>query len=88
MPLSVVVFLCVALVGVSCSSAVSIYFVCKLVDKVAKLAASPDAQTYRAISTVRGPSITIPEAEKDPSGATGNDGTLTDATLTELGKVI
>lgn len=84
----VLVLLCVALVAMSVSSAVSVFFVCKLVDRVAKLNASPDPQTYRSLVKTDEVFHATPVEEDEPSGATGNDGTLTDASLEALGKLI
>lgn len=81
MTTEVIFILALALILVSVASAVSIYFVCNLVEKVAKLNAVSTPQEYAAL-------INKPKKAKkvkiQPTGETGGDGTLVPKALKEM----
>lgn len=80
--------LCVSIIAVAASSAVSIYFVCRLVDRVTKLNAAPDIVQWERMMKIEQKPKSVDGAPQVLGGETAGDGTLTDEALAELSKTI
>ena len=86
MPVSIVVILAFALMAVAVSSAVSIFFVCKLVERVSKLNAARTVEEYAQLRSIDKPPA--PPAPPEPTNYASEDGTLTEEAISNAASKI